>query len=1270
MKSVHTVLLPAVVLAVAITPNCSHAQTASPPLSAASTAKAPLPSPTPYAVTKQDGNSRVWERTMYELGPNGQVIPKKHSYTELATGLNYQKNGQWTASKEEIDVLPQGGAAAIQGQHQVYFPGNINTGVIKVVTPDGKPMQSRPLAIFYDDGSKTVALAVLTNSVGLLVGSNQVIYPNAFSGLKADLRYTYKKSGFEQDIVLQQQPHPPEYYGLDPAKTHLQLLTEFVGTADPVQTASKTNRLNGLSDTTLAFGKMRMVQGKAFTINSESGQRKTKTSSSPVYKSWQHIAGRTFLVEELPVKAIAAQLQQLPMTANADTASPADSILQRVSPLRLLPTTRLADADAKPVLIAKADVSYKSGVVLDFYLTEYGDQSSPFTFLAGTTYYISDAFNLYDTTTFQGTAVIKEDELFGTISIFGTVNNASDPADPVIFTSMNDDSVGQQITGSNGSPDLGLNNMINVFTDSIELDNFQINYSDLAFYSYNADTISTFWNCEFNNCQWANICVDSGTVVLRNVLNPTVFFYDDDGDYTLDAQQVTSVGGGVFVSGASGSYTWIIKNSIIMGEDGDWESTTYWEDVATSGVDFASDGVNNYYLSAGSSYRNAGATDIDGGLLSELQILTTYAPQDGSYPDTDTPDLGYHYPILSPPTANDDPSETSCPDGSDDIYLNNYASDLYGQPLTYAIVTSPTHGTLSDAGSGNYIYTPTGCYKGTDSFTFKVNDGHSDSGTATVTITIGVTVSTSYSTSNSSFPAQTCKNSPLGIMLNASDSPCSSTFSYTILASPASGVLLGTAPNLTYSNTSPTFTGVDSFTYKVSTGCGDAATNTVTITVGDSNITANPQAAMTGTNQPLSLTLTASDTSDSCVAGSFTYTITASPTNGTLTGTGANRTYTPNLNYEGVDHFTFAASDGGWSSTNTVTIFVVAGPTNFMAQCASNGPGIMLNWGLDGIVQDMEVDDGLAINDFQIYRRTSPGVFTTNDIIYTTPDSTQTNYLDVTVIPGTTYYYAVAFTYQDPNTGIIYESPYAKTNHTACLPPSLGTNGVDVAFIIDNTGSMGDIISAIQDAIDNTLDYITNSSGGNYRLALVTPDDDEVSHSYHDMVDVRVSFSQTNRVAFENEVNALFADGGGNAPESTDQCLNTVVNALLAAGRTNDDSCTTPASPLLQTNNFSPAFRTNAVKLVVLITDAPPSGFCDGAGGYTTNNAHLYALEASTNHIQINAIQISTVSTTTSVMEDYATTSCGWYSQLDYSSSSGDIETDILNMIHIPDECH
>ena len=450
--------------------------------------------------------------------------------------------------------------------------------------------------------------------------------------------------------------------------------------------------------------------------------------------------------------------------------------------------------------------------------------------------------------------------------------------------------------------------------------------------------------------------------------------------------------------------------------------------------------LGNYYQPTNSPLINAGSESVDDAGLTGYTILTNQSP------DTGTVDIGYHYATISPPVVYDDPYEQSCPNDPHDFYLGYdgygyYAYDPNGLPLTFIVVTQPAHGTLNYGSiPGEFIYTPNSCYEGVDSFTFKVTDGVLDStNTATVTLTTGDTVSTYYSPS----PAQTCKNTPLSITLGGHDS-CgedSSTFTYTVLANPTNGVLTGTGANLTYTPTNATFTGMDHFTYKVSTVCGDSATNTMTITVGDANISANPQTAMTGTNQPVNLTLTASDYYDSCFAGSFTCTITTNPPNGTLSGTGTNRTYTPHTNYEGIDHFTFNVSDGVWTSSApaTVTIFVVAGPTNLTAQCPTNGVGILLNWSLDNKVQEMVANDGLTIAGFEIYRLTAPGLFSTNDIIYTTSDSSQTNYVDLVATQGDTYYYVVTLSYQDPDTGIIYLSPYSKeATNTTCCPAESG----------------------------------------------------------------------------------------------------------------------------------------------------------------------------------------------------------------------------------------
>jgi hypothetical protein len=62
-------------------------------------------------------------------------------------------------------------------------------------------------------------------------------------------------------------------------------------------------------------------------------------------------------------------------------------------------------------------------------------------------------------------------------------------------------------------------------------------------------------------------------------------------------------------------------------------------------------------------------------------------------------------------------------------------SDPDGDPLTYAIVTGPAHGTLSGT-APNLTFTPTAGYTGTDSFTFTVNDGHVNSAATQVSITV------------------------------------------------------------------------------------------------------------------------------------------------------------------------------------------------------------------------------------------------------------------------------------------------------------------------------------------------------------------------------------------------------------------------------------------------------------------------------------------------------------------------------------------------------
>lgn len=197
---------------------------------------------------------------------------------------------------------------------------------------------------------------------------------------------------------------------------------------------------------------------------------------------------------------------------------------------------------------------------------------------------------------------------------------------------------------------------------------------------------------------------------------------------------------------------------------------------------------------------------------------------------------------------------------------------------------------------------------------------------------------------------------------------------------------------------------------------------------------------------------------------------------------------------------------------------------------------------------------------------------------------------------------------------------------------------MDVAFIIDDTGSMASSLASLQEELPAILGNIETASGGDYRLALVTFKDD---------VTVQDNFAPSNRASVEQKILALIAEGGSYDPEASDEALNTVVNTLTATGRS-------------QNGDFTPDFRDGVLKLVVLVTDNPPAGFDDTyTPGEDDMNAHARALEAKAKGIKIMAISIGGDADTQVIMQDYATTTGGIY----YESTGDDVGKAIRDRI-------
>ena len=90
------------------------------------------------------------------------------------------------------------------------------------------------------------------------------------------------------------------------------------------------------------------------------------------------------------------------------------------------------------------------------------------------------------------------------------------------------------------------------------------------------------------------------------------------------------------------------------------------------------------------------------------------------------------------PTATND-ARTLAEDGTLAIDIAGLVGndiDLDGDALTFTLVDTTQHGTLVDQGSGSFVYTPVANFFGTDTFTYRVNDGQVDSNLATVTLTV------------------------------------------------------------------------------------------------------------------------------------------------------------------------------------------------------------------------------------------------------------------------------------------------------------------------------------------------------------------------------------------------------------------------------------------------------------------------------------------------------------------------------------------------------
>lgn len=326
-------------------------------------------------------------------------------------------------------------------------------------------------------------------------------------------------------------------------------------------------------------------------------------------------------------------------------------------------------------------------------------------------------------------------------------------------------------------------------------------------------------------------------------------------------------------------------------------------------------------------------------------------------------------------------------DGSVTITLSG--SDINGDVLTYTVLTAPANGTLSGT-EPNLTYTPNAGFNGTDSFTFIANDGAADSAVATVSIDVFQAIVVYEHTAGSALPSKIATGASSsvslggmlsgdvatsidqysagnGIILNIADTDYNYYFVYTV-----SGPGLITYKSLeadiyakdadrTYRMSYSIGGGAETFITSGQVPTGDLtdegnfdvydfADFTTSATVefrvywqGSASATSNSRvyvddlilkgavnqvpvadakSVSVDGNSSVEIALSGSDPEGS----DLSYAVVTGPSNGSLSGTAPNLTYTPNANYYGADSFTFTVNDGTTDSAAATVAITVNAP--------------------------------------------------------------------------------------------------------------------------------------------------------------------------------------------------------------------------------------------------------------------------------------------------------------------------------------------------------
>jgi len=214
------------------------------------------------------------------------------------------------------------------------------------------------------------------------------------------------------------------------------------------------------------------------------------------------------------------------------------------------------------------------------------------------------------------------------------------------------------------------------------------------------------------------------------------------------------------------------------------------------------------------------------------------------------------------------------------VEINLTGSDPDSDPLTYSMVAGLSHGSLSGT-APNLTYKPNANFNGSDSFTFKVNDGITDSTLATISITVLPVNDPPIANSDTAVTREDTPTAAIDVLANDTDVDNDKLTVAAVSQGANGSVTINPNSTLTYSPRA-NFHGSDVFTYTVSDGKSQTDTAKVDVTVNMVNdapvITSAPVITATAS----ALYIYDVDATDPDAGDTLTYSLTTKPAGMTI----------------------------------------------------------------------------------------------------------------------------------------------------------------------------------------------------------------------------------------------------------------------------------------------------------------------------------------------------------------------------------------------------